>query len=160
MLCEQDLGVARTVIVEGHRCSINYAIAWFNGKSHTGVKRDGALIHRRGAGADDHPPVLTAKLKEAIEQHLAQTLIAVVGVNVGEMDIGFLIVGRGEESYEKTDHLAVVLQDERGVPEMKKEDPGQAGPDVAATPPVGHHRHDRGVVGGRGGPDAELVFIG
>ena len=160
MLYKQDLGVARTVIVQCYRCSINYSIPWFNGKSHPFVKRDGALIHRRGAGSDGRSPVLMAKLVEAIEQHLAQSLLAVAGVDAAEVDIGLVGAGRGEESYKETDHPAIVLQDERGVPEMKQEDPGQAGPDVAATPPIGHHRYDCGVVGGRGGPDAELVFNG
>ena len=80
-----------------------------------------------------------AKFEEAIEQHPAQALLAVVWVDAAEMDVGLVIVGRGEEPYQKADHPAIVLQDERGVPEMHQEDPGQAGPDVAAAPPIGHH---------------------
>jgi len=118
MLHKQHLVVARTVIVQGHWCSIHYAVPLFNGKSHPGVKRDGAFIHRRSAGSDDRPPVLTAKLKEALEEHLAQALLAEVRVNASKVDIGLIVIGRGEESYQKADHPVVVLQDERGVPEM------------------------------------------
>src|SRR5271157_4795865 len=123
MLYKQHLVVARTVVVERYGRSVYQAVARLNIESHAGVEPDGAYVPRRGAGSDDHPPVLQAKLEEELVQQPAQALLTVMRVNADEMDIGLLVVGRGEESYQEADHPEFVLRDERGVTEVHKENP-------------------------------------
>ena len=92
----------------------------FDGEAECAVERNGALVDRRGDGADHR--ARGDRGEEALVEVAADPAAAMRRVDADEMDVRLVVVRLRAEAAEEANEPSVVLRNERGVPEVDEEE--------------------------------------
>jgi nucleoside-diphosphate-sugar epimerase len=121
------------------------------------MERNGALVHRRGDGADDRPR--RNRLEEPLVESARDAGAAPLGVDADEMDVRLVGVRLRPEAAEKGRYLTLVVQHERRVAEMDEEELRQHRRHRPAAPPLIDDTDHGAVVGRLGMTDVHRVSV-
>ena len=87
--------IARPVVITCYRDAVDFIIAGLHPKSDLLMKRHRAPVDRRSARPDNRAIVLVANLKKVLVERFAQAFFGEIRVDSHEMNIGFILKGRG-----------------------------------------------------------------